>query len=171
MLLLISAFMSLTSTAQQSIHEFSFTSIDGEEISFSSFAGKKIMIVNTASECGYTPQYMELQEMHEKHGDKLAVIGFPANNYGGQEPGTDDEIVDFCKKNYGVTFTLASKVSVDGEDIHPIFKWLCEQENPSFTGRIKWNFEKFILDENGKLIDRFRSGVKPNAKKIIDLIE
>lgn len=156
--------------SQSTIHEFSFASIDGQQISFSEFAGKKILIVNTASECGFTSQYKELQEVHEKYGDKLVIIGFPANNFGEQEPGKNDEIAQFCQKNFGVTFTMAEKVSVNGVDINEIFKWLCAQENPDFTGDIKWNFEKFLLDEQGKLIARFRSSIKPDDKKIISLL-
>lgn len=156
---------------QESIHEFSFNTIDGTLKSFDDFKGKKILIVNTASECGFTPQYKALQDMHEKYGDKLAIIGFPANNYGKQEPGMNAEIANFCEKNYGVTFTMAEKVSVDGDDIHPIFKWLCAQANPSFTGAIKWNFEKFLLNESGVLIDRFRSMTAPDDKKIVQLID
>lgn len=156
---------------QESIHDFSFTTIDGNEKSFSEFKGKKILIVNTASECGFTPQYKELQEVHEKYGSELVIIGFPANNFGAQEPGTNNEIVAFCEKNYGVTFLLSEKVSVDGDDIDPLFAWLCAQKNDNFEGEIKWNFEKFVMDENGKLITRFRSMVKPDSNKIINLIE
>lgn len=160
--------MATTVAGQNSIHDFNFTSIDGKQHSFSEFEGRKILIVNTASECGFTPQYEELQQVHLAYGDKLVIIGFPANNYGEQEPGTNTEIATFCQKNYGVTFLMAEKVSVDGEDIDPIFQWLCEQENDSFTGRIKWNFEKFLLDEQGKLLARYRSTVKPDSKKITD---
>lgn len=160
-----------TTASAKTIYEFTFETLDGTTKSFEDFKGKKILIVNTASKCGYTPQYMELQELHEKYGDKLVVIGFPANNYGQQEPGTNAEIADFCQKNYGVTFTMASKVSVKGDDIHPIFKWLCDQENPDFTGAIKWNFEKFLIDENGKLIRRYRSGTKPMSDEILSAIK
>lgn len=162
--------LTLTIMSQTSIHDFSFTSIDGQTISFSQFAGKKILIVNTASECGFTGQYKELQEVHQKYGDKVVIIGFPANNFGGQEPANNKDIASFCEKNYGVTFILSEKISVNGADINEIFKWLCAQENPDFTGEIKWNFEKFLLDENGKLIARFRSTVKPDDKKIITLL-
>lgn len=157
--------------AQTSIHEFSFTTLDGQQKSFADFKGKKILIVNTASECGFTPQYEALQALHEKYADKVAIIGFPANNYGHQEPGSNAEIAGFCQKNYGVTFTMASKVSVDGDDIDPIFKWLTEQKNDYFTGPIKWNFEKFILDENGALMARFRSIVKPDDEKITSILD
>ena len=163
--------MATTAFSQTSIHDFKFNSIDGEEVSLISFKGKKILIVNTASECGYTPQYEELQAMHKSYGDKLVIIGFPANNFGGQEPGENKTIATFCKKNYGVTFLMAEKVSVAGADIHPIFKWLCAQKGADFDGKIKWNFEKFLLDENGKLINRYRSAVKPNSEKITSLLK
>ena len=156
--------------AQQSVHEFTITSIDGVEKSLSDFKGKKMLFVNTASQCGFTPQYMELQSVHEKYGDKLVIIGFPANNFGGQEPGSNDQIKSFCQKNYGVTFLMSEKVSVKGNDISPIFDWLNNQENQSFKGDIMWNFEKYLIDESGKLIKRFRSMTKPNSDKIISLI-
>lgn len=144
-----------------SVHEFKVQGIDGNTIDFLKYKGKKILIVNTASECGYTRQYAALQELSEKYKDKLVVIGFPANNFGGQEPGSDADIKAFCSKTYNVTFPMAAKVSVKGGDMATLFKWLTAQENPDFTGDIRWNFEKFLIDENGKLIHRYRSGVKP----------
>lgn len=156
--------------AQKDIYSFSFNDIDGNLVSFEKFKGKKILIVNTASECGFTPQYKELQTLHEKHGDKVVVIGFPANNFGKQEPGTEKEIATFCQKNYGVTFLMASKVSVKGDDINEIFAWLIKQKNKSFTGDIKWNFEKILIDEQGQVLARFRSQTKPDSKKIIELL-
>ena len=166
LLFLTALLMGTSLIAQKSIHEFEFETIDGTKKSFADFKGKKILIVNTASECGFTPQYEELQELHEKMGDKLVIIGFPANNFGGQEPGTNDNIAAFCKKNYGVSFTMAAKVSVKGEDINEIFKWLCTQKNENFKGDINWNFEKFLLNENGELTNRFRSSTKPMAKEL-----
>ena len=154
--------------AQKSIHEFKFTSLDGSTVSFSDFLGKKILIVNTASKCGFTPQYEELQQLHNDYKDQLVIVGFPANNFGAQEPGSNDDIASFCQKNYGVTFLMAQKVSVKGADIDPLFTWLNQQENPSFKGDIKWNFEKYLLDDRGMLLDRFRSMTKPNSKKITD---
>jgi glutathione peroxidase len=154
------------SISQTSIHDFTFETLDGKKKSFADFKGKKILIVNTASECGFTPQYEGLQKLHEEKSDDVVVIGFPANNFGNQEPGKSDEIATFCKVNYGVTFTMAAKVSVDGENINEIFKWLCTQTNPDYDGKIKWNFEKFLLDENGKLIHRFRSVTKPMSDKL-----
>ena len=156
--------------AQNSIYDFNITTIDGKIISLSSFRGKKMLLVNTASECGFTPQYQELQELHQKYGEQLVIIGFPANNFGGQEPGTNSEIKTFCQKNYGVTFLMSQKVSVKGEDMDPIFKWLNNQENQSFKGNIMWNFEKYFIDEKGQLFKRFRSTTKPNSTNIISLI-
>ena len=107
-----------------------------------------------------------MEELYEKYKDKVVVIGFPANNFLWQEPGTNSEIAEFCTKNYSVTFPMAAKISVKGKDMHPLFKWLIEQPNPDFTGGIKWNFEKFLLDENGKLIHRYRSAVNPMSEEI-----
>jgi glutathione peroxidase len=151
-----------------SIHTFDFKTIDGKIMSFSDFKGKKILIVNTASKCGYTSQYEDLEALYKQYNSKLVIVGFPANNFGGQEPGSNSDINNFCKKNYGVTFIMASKVSVKGSDMNPIFQWLTTQDNPDFTGDIRWNFEKFLLDENGKLIHRFRSGTNPTDKKLTD---
>ena len=163
-------FNTLIMMSQQSVHEFTINTIDGESKKLSDFKGKKMLFVNTASQCGFTPQYMELQELHEKHGDELVIIGFPANNFGGQEPGSNDQIKTFCKKNYGVSFILSEKVSVKGKNIDPIFEWLNAQDNQSFKGDIMWNFEKYLIDESGKLIKRYRSMTKPDSDKIISLI-
>lgn len=152
----------------KSIHDFKVEALDGGTIDFSKFKGKKILIVNTASQCGFTPQYEGLQALYEKYKDKLVIVGFPANNFGGQEPGSNTEIKEFCKKNYGVTFPMAAKVSVKGDDTAPIFKWLCNKsENGVLDAEIKWNFSKFLLDENGKLVAKFDSGVKPMSDEII----
>ena len=159
-----------TMISQKSVHEFDIKTIDGISISLSSFKGKKLLLVNTASQCGFTSQYMELQQLHESHTDDLAIIGFPANNFGGQEPGTNNQIKSFCQKNYGVTFLMSEKVSVKGNDITPLFKWLNSQENNSYKGDIMWNFEKYLIDENGKLIKRFRSTTKPDSEKITSLL-
>jgi|TARA_B100001094_G_C18090627_1_gene750206 glutathione peroxidase len=156
--------------AQKSVHEFEILTIDGEKKSLSSFSGKKMLFVNTASECGFTSQYEELQKLHNEYGDKLVIIGFPANNFGGQEPGSNSDIKSFCKKNYGVTFLMSNKVSVKGKDIDPMFNWLNQQENESYQGDIMWNFEKYLIDEDGVLIKRFRSITKPNSSTITSLI-
>jgi glutathione peroxidase len=125
-----------------------------------------VLVVNTASQCGYTPQYKELEVLAEKYKDKLVIVGFPANNFGGQEPGSNKEIQKFCQDLYKVTFPMSGKVSVKGLDIDPLFKYLTEAPNPEFTGEIKWNFEKFLIDENGTLIHRFRSPVTPMSPEL-----
>lgn len=150
----------------ENVHQFSIISIDGKKIDLSQFKGKKILIVNTASECGYTKQYAGLQALSEKFADKVVVIGFPANNFGGQEPGSNAEIQGFCERNYGVSFLLAQKSSVAGEDISPLFNYLTKAANPDFTGKINWNFEKFLIDEEGNLIHRFRSKVEPTSDEL-----
>ncbi len=155
-----------------SVHSFKVTSIDGGIIDFSSFKGKKILIVNTASKCGYTPQYEDLEKLYETYKSKLVIVGFPANNFGGQEPGSNTEINAFCKKNYGVTFPLAEKVSVKGDDTHALFKWLTsKKENGVLDAEIKWNFTKFLLDEQGKLLAVFPSGVKPMDEEIVKFLK
>lgn len=149
------------------IYKFKVPSIDGETIDFSKFKGKKILIVNTASKCGYTPQYADLEKLHKAYKNKLVIVGFPANNFGGQEPGSNAEINEFCQKNYGVSFTMAEKVSVKGDDIHPLFKWLTSKsENGVMDAEIKWNFTKFLLDENGKLVGVYPSKVNPMSEEI-----
>ncbi|THV58442.1 MULTISPECIES: glutathione peroxidase [Chryseobacterium] len=151
----------------KTIYDFKVEGLDGKEINFEDFKGKKILIVNTASECGFTPQYADLEKVYEQYKDKLVVIGFPANNFGGQEPGTNTEIGAFCQKNYGVTFPMAAKVSVKGDDTAPIFKYLTEKElNGVKNTSILWNFTKFLVDENGKLIDSFVSTTKPTDEAI-----
>ncbi len=155
----------------ESVYQFTPESIDGKPIDFSIYKGKKILIVNTASECGYTPQFEGLQKLYGQYKDKLVVIGFPANNFGQQEPGNNKTIAEFCTKNYNVTFPVAAKVSVKGDDIDPLFAWLIAQPNPDFTGDIKWNFEKFLLDENGKLIHRYRTKTKPMDEAITEQLK
>ena len=157
----------ITPVDTPSIHVFKVNAIDGSEIDFASFKGKKILIVNTASKCGFTPQYKELEELHETYKDKLVVIGFPANNFGSQEPGSNDEIKSFCSKNYGVSFPMAAKISVKGDDIAPIYKWLTTKSlNGIMDESVSWNFNKFLIDENGHLIDKYGSMVSPMSKKI-----
>lgn len=159
------------SNSTMSVYDFKVPALEQGEIDFSQYKGKKILIVNTASECGYTPQYKQLEELYKSFGDKLVVVGFPANNFGGQEPGSNKDIAAFCERNYGVSFPMAEKVSVKGNDQSDLFKWLTTAENPDFTGEIKWNFEKFLIDENGKLIRRFRSGTEPMSEEMISAIE
>ena len=151
----------------KTIYDYKVEALDGSEINFADFKGKKILIVNTASECGFTPQYADLEKLYEANKDKLVIVGFPANNFGGQEPGSNAEIGTFCQKNYGVTFPMAAKVSVKGDDTAPIFKYLTEKElNGVKNSAVLWNFTKFLIDENGKLIDSFVSTTKPTDDAI-----
>lgn len=156
-----------TTQTMKSIYDFKVESIDGKEINFADFKGKKILIVNTASECGFTKQYADLQKVSQDYADKVVVIGFPANNFGGQEPGTNTDIGAFCEKNFGVTFPMAAKVSVKGDDTAPIFKFLTDKDlNGVKNTTIMWNFTKFLVDENGKLVDSFISTTKPTDNAI-----
>jgi len=151
----------------KSIYDFKVESLNGGTIDFADFKGKKILIVNTASKCGYTPQYEDLEKLYEKYKDRLVIIGFPANDFFSQEPGSNATIEEFCKKNYGVTFPMAAKISVKGKDIAPIYQWLCNKaENGVMDAKISWNFNKFLLDENGKLVAHFKSKVKPMSEEI-----
>lgn len=151
-----------TSNAMKSIYDYKVQSLDGGQIDLADYKGKKILIVNTASECGFTSQYADLEELSNTYKDKLVVIGFPANNFGGQEPGTNEEIGAFCQKNFGVTFPMAAKVSVKGDDTAPLFQFLTKKElNGVKNTTILWNFTKFLVDENGKLIDSYISTTKP----------
>jgi glutathione peroxidase len=155
-----------------SIHSFKVKSIEGGTIDFAKFKGKKILIVNTASKCGYTPQYEALQKVYDQYKDKLVIVGFPANNFGGQEPGSDGDIQEFCKARFGVKFPLASKVSVKGEDMAPIYQWLTSKaKNGVLDADIKWNFNKFLLDENGKMIAYFPSKVTPDSDDILKYVK
>jgi len=150
-----------------SIYDYKVPGLEGGEIDFSKYKGKKIMIVNTASKCGYTYQYEQLEKLYKEQKSKLVIIGFPANNFRQQEPGSNDEIAEFCKKNYGVSFPMAEKVSVKGSDIHPLFKHLvAEAEAKGFKDPIKWNFTKFLLDEKGNLITVFPSNVEPTSAEV-----
>ena len=152
---------------EQTIYDYKVESLEGKEINFADFKGKKILIVNTASECGFTPQYADLEKLSKDYGDKIVVVGFPANNFGGQEPGSNKEIGAFCEKNFGVTFPMAAKVSVKGDDTAPIFKYLTQKDlNGVKNTAILWNFTKFLIDENGYLIDSFISTTKPTSESI-----
>jgi glutathione peroxidase len=151
----------------QSIHTFKVTGIDGKQINLAAYKGKKILIVNTASKCGYTPQYESLQKVYDQYKDKLVILGFPCNQFGGQEPGTNEEIAAFCKANYGVNFPLADKIDVKGANIAPIYQWLTQKaKNGVLDANIGWNFNKFLIDENGKMLAYFPSNVKPESDAI-----
>jgi glutathione peroxidase len=165
-------FCAFTVPGTPSIHSFKVKSIEGKTIDFSKFKGKKILVVNTASKCGYTPQYEQLEKVYEQYKDKLVIVGFPANNFGAQEPGTDEEIDQFCKARFGVKFPLASKISVKGDDTAPLYKWLTsKEENGVLDAVIKWNFNKFLLDENGKMIAYFDSKVLPDSEEILKYVK
>lgn len=159
---------SLSATAQQkSIYDFKVESIDGGTIRLADFKGKYLLIVNTASKCGYTPQYKDLEALYKQYKNKLVVIGFPANNFGGQEPGSNEQIQRFCTDNFDVTFPMAAKVSVKGDDMHPLFRWLTQKsENGVLDAEIRWNFGKFLVDDKGKLIEYFPSRVNPMSAEI-----
>jgi len=154
-------------TAAPTIYDFKVPALDGTTIDFAAFKGKKILIVNTASECGYTPQYAGLQKLYTKFGGSVVVVGFPANNFGGQEPGSNGEIKTFCQRNYGVTFPMAEKVSVKGDDMAPIFKWLTTKSlNGVLDAEITWNFNKFLIDAQGHLVAKFDSKVEPFSPEL-----
>jgi len=168
LLLSIILMTAITTINAQSIHGFTVKGIDGKDIKMPSFKGKKILVVNTASKCGYTPQYEALEKVYEHYKDKLVIIGFPCNQFGGQEPGSNEEIVAFCKKNYGVTFPLADKIDVKGENTAAIYQWLTQKsKNGVVDATISWNFNKFLLDENGKMIAYYPSNVKPDSQDIL----
>ena len=157
---------------KSSIYEFKVDGLSGDVIDFSKFKGKKILIVNTASKCGFTPQYEYLEKLYQKYNDKLVIVGFPANNFNSQEPGTNDDIKAFCTKNYGVTFPMAAKISVKGDDMAPIYKWLTHKsENGVLDAEITWNFNKFLLDENGTLLAKFESNVAPMSDDIVKYLK
>ena len=155
----------------KNIYDFKVPGLDGKTINFKSYKGKKIMIVNTASKCGNTPQYSDLEKLYEKYKDKLVVVGFPANNFGAQEPGTNEEIKTFCTRKYNVTFPMYSKISVKGTDQAPLYGYLTKETGAGISGDIKWNFNKFLVGRDGKIIKRFESAAKPDSKEMTDAIE
>lgn len=170
---IILSILTLSAMSQtKTLYDFQAKTIDGQAFDFSSLKGKKVLIVNTASKCGYTPQYAQLEELYkEKGGDNFEIIGFPANNFMGQEPGSNEEIAGFCQKNYGVTFTMMEKISVKGKDQDPIYTWLTEEEqNGVENGKVKWNFQKFLIDENGNYVKSFAPGVEPTSEEIVSLL-
>jgi glutathione peroxidase len=160
-----------TAPATGTVYDFTVKSIDGKEVKLSQYKGKKLLIVNTASECGYTPQYKELEELSKKHGDKVTVLGFPANNFGGQEPGSDEQIATFCERNYGVTFPLFSKISVKGADTDPLYKFLADKtQNGAVSEAPTWNFCKYLIDEQGHVVGFYPSKVKPMSDELVAAI-
>jgi glutathione peroxidase len=157
----------------KTIYDFTLTGIAGDEVKLSQFQGKALLIVNVASKCGFTPQYKELQSLYATYRDQgLEILGFPADNFLHQEPGTNEEIRQFCTLTYGVTFPMFAKISVRGADIHPLYQFLTEKEtDPEFAGKISWNFNKFLVSRDGKLINRFDSKDKPDDPKVVQAIE
>jgi len=157
----------------KTLYDFKATTLDGQPFDLSSLKGKKVLVVNTASKCGFTYQYKALQKLYDDYKDRnFVIIGFPANNFGQQEPGTNTEIKEFCTKNFGVTFPMMSKISVKGDDIDPLYKWLTlKSQNGVVDAEVKWNFQKFMIDEKGKLVDVAFSKEEPNSVKITSWIE
>ena len=150
-----------------SFYDFKVSDIQGNDFSLSKLKGKKVLVVNTASKCGFTPQYKELEKLYNTYKDKnFVIIGFPANNFLGQEPGTNQQIQEFCKKNYGVTFPMMSKISVKGNDMHPLYKWLTTETN----SEVSWNFQKYMIDETGKVVGYVSPKTKPFDEKIVSWI-
>jgi glutathione peroxidase len=165
-------FLPLMLIGTTSIYDFEIDGLMDKKIRLSDYKGKKILIVNVASKCGFTPQYEGLQKLYEKYQEELIVIGFPANDFGKQEPGTNEEIATFCETNYGITFPLSTKITVKGDDMHPLYKWLTTKDlNGHSDSEVKWNFQKYLIDEQGNLIGVFRSKVKPLSPELIDAIE
>lgn len=164
--LLLSAF-----AMNQSVYDVKIKGLMGEDLNLAQFKGKKVLFVNVASECGYTPQYAELQELYNKYSDKLMIVGVPCNQFGGQEPGSAKEIQSFCQKNYGVEFTMTQKVDVKGSNQHPLYQWLTQKENNGVeSSSVKWNFQKYLIDENGNYLAKFNSGVKPMSSEITNYL-
>ena len=165
--LIAALLMTSASFSASSIHEFTMNNIDGQATPLASMKGKAVLVVNVASQCGYTPQYTGLQALYEKYkGQGLVIIGVPANNFGGQEPGTNEDIKQFCSRKYNVTFPIMAKVSVKGEDKTPLYQYLT-----STGGEVKWNFTKFLVGKDGKAIQRFESGVSPDSPELAAAIE
>lgn len=157
----------------KTLYDFTANTIDGKPFDFSTLKEKKVLIVNTASECALTPQFKKLQELYEEYGgDDFEIIGFPCNDYGGQEPAGNDVIFDFCTKRYGVTFTMMEKISIKGNDAHPIYKWLISsEENGTMDAKVTWNFQKFMIDRNGEVVDAVAPITGPKNRRIIEWLQ
>ncbi len=170
--LLMALFSFSTTNAQESIYDIAINDIKGNPIDLNAFKGKYIMFVNVASECGFTPQYEGLEELHKKYKDNLVLIGLPCNQFGGQEPGGAQEIQEFCKLNFGVTFLLTEKIEVKGEGQHPLYKWLTSKSlNGESNSSVKWNFQKYIINREGVFVNYFYSITKPLSSKITSILE
>lgn len=160
--------ISAATFAQTDFYSFKVKTLEGNDFDFNTLKGKKVMIVNTASKCGNTPQYKQLEALYEKYKDELVIIGFPANNFGAQEPGTAQEIRQFCTNSYGITFPMMQKISVKGDDMSPVYKWLTSKSlNGVMDSGVKWNFQKYLVDENGKLVDVIDPSVLPDSDKVL----
>ena len=168
-----SSFFKKKGTPTSSIHTFRVNTLEGQEFDFSALKGKKILVVNTASKCGFTPQFEQLQALYEKYKDKnFVVVGFPCNQFASQDPGTSEEIKTFCTRNYGVSFPMMEKVDVKGDSAAPVYKWLTSKTlNGVESSSVKWNFQKYLIDENGFLVGHVASYKKPDCKRIVDWIE
>jgi glutathione peroxidase len=166
------ALMASNSFAASNVYDFTMSSIDGKPMPLSDFKGKVILMVNVASKCGYTPQYSALEALYEKYKDQgFVIVGFPANNFGAQEPGTNAEIKTFCSRTYNVTFPMYSKISVKGDDQAPLYKYLTKDTPAPISGDIKWNFTKFLVDRNGNVVERFESAVTPDSPEVTSAVE
>ena len=172
-LILISMTTLLNAQNASSFYLLKASTINHEDFDFSTLKGKKVLIVNTASKCGFTPQYKELQELYEKYGkDGFVILGFPSNDFAHQEPGNEEQIKAFCQRNYGVTFPMMSKISVKGSDKHEVYKWLTDKDrNGKMDSKVKWNFQKYLVDEKGQLVEVYPSNVKPLDDRIVDWIK
>jgi glutathione peroxidase len=158
--------------ATSGIYSFTLKSIDGTPAPLADYKGKVVLLVNVASQCGFTPQYSALESVYEKYKDRgFVILGFPANNFGAQEPGTNEEIKTFCTRKYSVTFPMYSKISVKGADQDPLYTYLTKQTPSGISGEIKWNFTKFLVDRDGKVVQRFESAVTPDSKEVVSAIE
>jgi glutathione peroxidase len=172
LLIMAGSIMTGSLLAASGIYTFTLNSIDGKPAPLADYKGKVVLIVNVASQCGYTPQYSALEATYEKYKDQgFVILGFPANNFGAQEPGTNEEIKTFCTRKYSVTFPMYSKISVKGADQSPLYAYLTKETAPGFTGDIKWNFTKFLVDRNGNVVQRFEPAVTPDSKEVISAIE
>ncbi|MDR0370792.1 MAG: glutathione peroxidase [Prevotellaceae bacterium] len=171
--ILFSFFVSATVAGQKNFHSFTVVANDGSQFDLSQLKGKKVLVVNVASKCGLTPQYSDLQALYEKYkDDNFVIIAFPANNFLGQEPGTNEEIIEFCRQNYGVTFPVMAKISVKGKDIAPVYRWLTEKsENGLKDAEVSWNFQKFLIDEDGNWVNMLSPKTSPTDNQLINWIE
>lgn len=169
---LLTSLIPFSLMGQKSFYDFTVQDISGQEYPLSQLQGKKVLVVNTASKCGLTPQYEDLEALYKQYGgDDFIIIGFPSNDFAGQEPGTNEEIAAFCKTNYGVTFPMMSKITVKGDDIHPLYKWLTEaSENGVEDSNVSWNFQKYMIDEKGNLVGHVPPRKKPDCKEIVSWI-